>query len=204
MIYIEFDDESNVPEDTVRREAHRAEEYDAKLRRIHGVSSKRVAAHASAAAGMIAGRASRFSRISGRFGRTAIEATPMRADYAAAMNERGGMRPRDLPWLACEKAIRGDYDVYQRRVGFQLTFAMKIPPASVTLDLFQHEDDSLNPNVPDATFRCGVAEVPFPLHLPAGMRGDDLASAIELLMPVIQKSAVDLWMQSEGGTREVF
>ncbi len=204
MIFIEFDNESNVPEDTVQKAAHRAEEYNARLRRIRGLPSSRVAAQASATAGMIAGRANRFKRITGRFGRTSIEATPMRPDYAAAMNERGGIRPRDLPWLACEKAIRGDYDVYQRSVGFQLTFSMDIPPASVTLRLDAREDESLNPAEEEATLRCGVAEVPFPLHLPAGMRSEDLASAIELLLPVIEKSAVTLWMQSSGGRQEVF
>lgn len=205
MIHIQFDNENNVPEEVVEVAAMRARQFDARLRRIDGIPSRSVAAKASAAAGMIAGSARRFSLIEGRFSQTAIEANPMRADYRAAMQVRGGMQPKDLPWLACERAITGEYDVFTRRVGFQLVFSMKVPPASVTLNLHARADDeAICPDELDATMRCGVAEVPYPLHLPPGMTSGDLAAAVGVMLPTIEKSALALWLQSEGGTKEVF
>ena len=204
MIYIEFDNESNVPEETVQKAAESARQFDVRLRRIDGLKSRRVAAQASSTAGLIAGFARKVSRISGRFADSAIEATPMRDDYRAVMRERGGMRPRDIPWLACERAILGDYCVITEKVGFQLLFDMRIPPATFTLNLHTRSDEAICPDDQDATLRVGVAEVPFPLHLPGGLRADDIAQAFEVMMPLIEKSAMELWMQSEGGTREVF
>lgn len=204
MIYIEFDNESNVPEEAVERAAARAVQFDARLRRIGGLTSRRVAARASAAAGMIAGSARRVAHIAGRFSGAAIDANPMRSDYRAAMQVRGGIQPSDLPWLACERAITGEYDVTTRRVGFQLAFSMKIPPATVTLNLHAREDEAFCPDESEATMRCGVAEVPLPLHLPPGMTAEDLAAAVQLMLPAIEKSALALWLQSEGGIREVF
>jgi hypothetical protein len=204
MIHIEFDDERNVPEDRVQAAAQEARRYDARLGRIHGLRGQDVAARATSAAGMIAGATRRFSRVAGRFSTTGIDAHPMKPDYRAALSVRGGIEPRHLPWLACERAIAGHYDVTCQRVGFQLDFFFKMPPATVTLNLSARCDDSLAPDEEDATLAVGVARVPFPMHLPAGMAPADLARAIELIMPVIERSALDLWIESEGGTREVF
>ncbi|MBX3727805.1 MAG: hypothetical protein KF858_01360 [Candidatus Sumerlaeia bacterium] len=204
MIHIEFDNERNIPEESVHRHAAQARQWDARLRRLGGLSSRTVAAQASAAAGMIASQAARVAHIRGGFAATAIDATPIKADYRAALEVRGGLQPRDLPWLACERAISGDYDVSFRRVGFRLALHLAIPPATVTLHLHTRADEAICPDEHDATIRIGVAEVPLPLYLPPGMRADDLAKAFEVVMPLIERSALDLWLESEGGTREVF
>jgi hypothetical protein len=176
------------------------------MRRLTGLSSRRVAAQASAAAGMISGAARKVTRVSGRFAGAGlgIDANPVRADYRAALEVKGGMEPRDLPWLASERALAGDFDVDCQRVGFVLDFAMDIPPALLRLNLHACQDDSLAPASEQATLKVGAAEVPLPLYLPPGLRTEDLASAFEVLMPMIEKAALDLWISSEGGTREVF
>ena len=202
MIHIEFDDERNVPEDRVQVAAQEARRYDARLGRIHGLRGQDVAARATTAAGMIAGATRRFARVAGRFSTTGIDAHPMKPDYRAALAVRGGIEPRHLPWLACERAIAGHYDVTCERVGFQLDFHFKMPPATVTLNLSARADDSLAPEEEEASLSVGVAR--FPMHLPVGMAVADLARAVELMLPVIERSALDLWIESEGGSREVF
>lgn len=204
MIHIEFDDERNVPEETVEAAAQRARQWDARMRRLSGLRSRQVAATAASTAGMIGGSSRKLSRIRGRFAEAVIDPTPMKADYRAALSVSGGIQPRHLPWLACERAIQGEYDVVCKRVDFELELAFKIPPAKVTLSLGACDDDSIDPGVGEATLSVGVASAPLPLHLPSGMGPNDLAAALNLIMPQIEKAAFDLWLQSDGGLREVF
>lgn len=203
MIQICFDEKRNVPETMVERSAMTARKWGPRMKRITGLTSDIVSNIAIASAFSVANGAG-FPSVSGAFCDSVMLAVrPLKADLeAAAMRMWGGVPVTKLPWLASENAIIDDYEVEIKKIGFVLDCNTDVPRVILSMS-FGSDGIHVEP-LAEATLSIGVANLPFMTHMPAGMLPHDLGVAMKIIAKQIHSASVALWVDSAGGTKEVF